>query len=97
MDCSVECAICTCGKFTDDAAHYAVVAVVDTDADTDADCEGLFERFNIGDHAGLRVRSLSVGDVVAFESGRCFVCLLAGFGEIEPTVDFLSAVSLPAA
>ena len=35
--------------------------------------ESLFEQFNIGDRAGLRIRSLSVGDVVCLTSGlyRC--------------------------
>ena len=29
-------------------------------------CERLFEQFNIGDRAGLHVRSMSVGDMVQF-------------------------------
>lgn len=31
--------------------------------------ESIFEQFNIGDRAGLRIRSLSVGDVVCLPSG----------------------------
>jgi len=90
--CSVACAIKTVGEFYDDPGLYEVVAVVDTPADTEADCEALFERFNVGDRAGLRIRSFSVGDVVAFESGRTFVCRGCGFKEVAPAPSFLASV-----
>ena len=66
----------------------------------DADCatergraalaERLFERFNIGDHGGLRIRSLSVGDLLVFDGGPTLLCAPAGWDEIDfdPKPDF---------
>ncbi|HET6416715.1 MAG TPA: hypothetical protein VMW52_04655 [Phycisphaerae bacterium] len=74
----------------DDAAllpkgKYDVTARIDVgDIGTSpADCisaaDALFERFNIGDRAGLSVRSMSVGDVVAFD-GRAIAMLCCKVG-----------------
>jgi hypothetical protein len=38
----------------------------------------LFERFNIGDHGGLPIRSMSVGDVVEFQ-GELWECAGCGW------------------
>ena len=47
--------------------------------------EEIFERFNIGDHGGLRIRSMSVGDIV--KVGEIFYhCNLTGWSEIDPEV-----------
>lgn len=47
-------------------------------------CETLFERFNIGDRGGLRVRSMCVGDVIVIEGQPgLFFCDIAGFKPIE--------------
>ena len=45
--------------------------------------EALFFRFNVGDRGGLRVRSLSVGDVVHF-NGTYHLCDILGWTETEP-------------
>lgn len=41
----------------------------------------LFERFNIGDHGGKRIRSMSVGDQVSLD-GRCYVCKPVGWEQL---------------
>jgi hypothetical protein len=43
--------------------------------------EVLFERFNIGDHGGLQIRSMSVGDVVKLD-GVLWECCSCGWRKI---------------
>jgi len=83
MECSIGCAIRTVGHFTGNADHYTVVAVVPVGGDDEGGCEEVFARFNIGDRAGLRCRSMSVGDVVVFGSGAAFVCKGCGWERVS--------------
>lgn len=63
------------------------IGTFDVDPATDIEAlEKLFERFNIGDHGGLRVRSLSVGDVVELD-GRRYVCAPCGWDRVGGTPD----------
>lgn len=90
---STAVAICTCGVFrSDDPSLYEVAAEVETDSDTEADCGSLFERFNIGDHGGERIRSMSVGDVIVFGSDRTFVVQGMGWKEVDNGPAFLRKV-----
>jgi len=63
---------------------YEVVTTVELDADTEEQAAGkLFEQFNIGDRAGCRCRSMSVGDVIKFDTGKSLVVKGVGWGEVE--------------
>lgn len=93
MSCSLGCAVHTVGHYTGDPAHYEFVATVPTKGDDERACEVLFEQFNIGDRAGLRCRSMSVGDVIAFSSGRTFVVQGCGWLEVVGLAEFLDALA----
>ena len=81
---STHCFITVCGGVRPDMpSFYKVVATVETDGDTERDCGELFERFNIGDHGGARCRSMSVGDIIVFGSGRAFCVQGCGWRELK--------------
>ena len=42
-------------------------------------CEELFEQFNIGDHGGKRIRSMSVGDKIVFDNYTQYICDTVGW------------------
>lgn len=46
-------------------------------------CDELFERFNIGDHGGKNIRSMSVGDKVAFDNYTQYICAPVGWKRVE--------------
>jgi hypothetical protein len=74
----------TCGEYVGDAHPEVYETVYETTGDGDdpeAICNHLFEQFNIGDRGGLRVRSMSVGDVVEVGDRR-FICKGIGWAEI---------------
>jgi hypothetical protein len=48
-----------------------------------ATADYLFERFNIGDRAGLPVRSMSVGDIILFGCGQALVCKPVGWEALD--------------
>lgn len=48
-----------------------------------AELEALFAQFNIGNHGGLRIRSMSVGDEVELEGLGRFVCAPIGWEKID--------------
>lgn len=53
------------------------------------DCANkVFEKFNIGDHGGKDVRSMSVGDLVVFEDGTALLCGRAGWELVKVPKDF---------
>jgi hypothetical protein len=67
---------------------YRVIVELNCSDERDG-CEELFERFNIGDRAGLRCRSMSVGDVVlrVDEHGKpvaAWICAPVGFESCDP-------------
>lgn len=45
-------------------------------------CDELFERFNIGDHGGKQIRSMSVGDKVVFDNYVQYICANIGWKRI---------------
>jgi len=71
----------------DDIGTFDVEGADDTEA-----LEKIFERFNVGDHgnlfarSGLRIRSMSVGDVVELD-GRRYVCAPCGWEEAPAVVE----------
>lgn len=84
---STLCAIKVHGKFTAKPAHYEYVARAETSGDTAKDADALWATLNGYGDACVEldrqgaVRSMSVGDVVIFESGRAFVCQGCGWEE----------------
>lgn len=67
----------------EDGGTYTLVATLEVEeTEPVAVLESLFERFNIGDRAGLRVRSMSVRDVVEIFGIR-YECKGAGWERVE--------------
>lgn len=65
-------------------SHYEKVAELDVpDEAPETACGRLFERFNIGDHGGLRIRSMSVGDKVRLEGHGTWLCKPVGWERVE--------------
>ena len=72
------------GEVINNPALYEVIGVYEVDEEThEAVCERLFERFNIGDHGGKNVRSMSVGDIVLFPEGQAFLCAGCGWKKLH--------------
>ena len=74
------------GEFLRNPALYSVVAsceIPEFHTDRDARCsvaEKVFQKFNIGDRGGRNdIRSMSLGDLVAFEDGSALVCRTVGW------------------
>jgi len=68
----------------EDGGSYTLVATLGVEeAEPVAVLEDLFEQFNVGDRGGLRVRSMSVRDVVELNGVR-YECKPAGW-EITTT------------
>ncbi len=61
--------------------HYSKVAEVElpNDLESEAALGRLFEQFNIGDHGGLHIRSMSVGDKVRLEGRGTWICKPIGW------------------
>lgn len=45
-------------------------------------CEDLFEQFNIGDHGGKAIRSMSVGDKIVFDNYTQYICSNVGWKRV---------------
>ena len=45
-------------------------------------CDEMFERFNIGDHGGKNIRSMSVGDIVQV-GNKNWMCRPMGWAEVQ--------------
>lgn len=63
---------------SDHPDQYEVVYEGERDGEHREILGRLFEQFNIGDREGLRVRSMSVGDLVEIDDDR-YVCAPAGW------------------
>lgn len=68
--------------------HYYTAAKVNLSDDyrasePEAVCDLLFRQFNIGDHGGLNVRSMSVGDKIRLEGRGTWICKPKGWGLIK--------------
>lgn len=72
--------VMTEGK-TVDADVYETIFETEMEGESDTILGALFERFNIGDHGGLTVRSMSVGDLVDID-GTLFVCKPVGWERV---------------
>jgi hypothetical protein len=87
---STNCFVKVHGGFTADPTNYELVARATTGSDTAKDADTLFAALNgygeaeiEPDRDGASLRSMSVGDVVVFDSGRAFVCQGIGWAEVQ--------------
>jgi len=71
--------IAICGEYVELPYRNAYECV--WEARTNMGPDDLFEKFNVGDREGLRIRSMSVGDIVEIGDRR-FICKSAGWAEI---------------
>jgi hypothetical protein len=64
-----------------DSGHYHTVAEVrlPDDMESEAALGHLFAQFNVGDHGGLHIRSMSVGDKVRLENRGTWICKPIGW------------------
>lgn len=78
----MEAKIYYTSKLFEDGGTYTLVATLEVkDADPMEALELLFKQFNVGDRAGLRIRSMSVRDVVELD-GVCYECKGAGWEKV---------------
>jgi hypothetical protein len=69
--------------------YFDVVDTFESLASDEEILDVAFERYNIGDHGGKQIRSMSSGDVLVItdpdtEVKRGWLCLPIGWGKINP-------------